>query len=233
MDPSWDFLLKTGDFPGIRHLRKFQGGALPSPHGKTGGFPRISNKNLALKYKRLKMLGPMGPLISCLVGTAPWKPQKSYTETLVEGRFWLLQFCCFEVKPSITREVWRWYVPVVEIPKYICVCLFVCLFCLFCFVLFCLFGFLFVCLSVCLSVCLFVCLFKPGTSFLSCCLCSALCQQFQFTWHRGHDLGFSNVHRDLPCEVCHLAFGIAVRHDGSFGEVKKHDDWRQVASELT
>lgn len=74
---QWYFLLKTGDFPGICHLRKFQGGTLPSPHGKTGGLPRISNKNLALKYKRLKMLGPMGPLISCLVGTASWKPQNT------------------------------------------------------------------------------------------------------------------------------------------------------------
>ena len=110
-----------------RDLRKFQGGTLPSPPGKTGGLPRISNKNLALKYKRLKMLGPMGPLISCLVGTASWKPQKSYTETLVEGRFWLLQFCCSEVKPYITREVWRWYVIVIEIPNFLFVCLFVCL----------------------------------------------------------------------------------------------------------
>lgn len=41
----------------------------------------ITNKNLALKYKRLKMLGPMGPLISCLVGTVMIWAFPMFTET--------------------------------------------------------------------------------------------------------------------------------------------------------
>lgn len=41
----------------------------------------ITNKNLALKFKRLKMLGPMGPLISCLVGTVMIWAFPIFTET--------------------------------------------------------------------------------------------------------------------------------------------------------
>lgn len=41
----------------------------------------LINKNLALKFKRLKMLGPMGPLISCLVGTVMIWAFPIFTET--------------------------------------------------------------------------------------------------------------------------------------------------------
>ena len=41
---------------------------------------RIGNKHLAAKYKRLKMLGPLGPLISCLVGTASWNAKRTFSE---------------------------------------------------------------------------------------------------------------------------------------------------------
>ena len=44
---------------------------------------RLGNKHLAQKYKRLKMLGPLGPLISCLVGTAAWPDGKTTGKALL------------------------------------------------------------------------------------------------------------------------------------------------------